>query len=137
MIRSLIRAAAVLGLVGTAVLLAEAQDWSRTGPSGSVARSYDADGGYTVDRSGSAGGSTSATVDCARGGGLNCSRDYTVTNPQGETVSGTRQSRFGPLRGRSVNSVTGPDGASGTLARPSWRYNAADPGFRGRRPDRW
>ncbi|MEL6767743.1 MAG: hypothetical protein AAFP17_11235 [Pseudomonadota bacterium] len=119
-------------LVAAAVPVSKAETWTRSGPKGSATRSFDQESGtYSVNRSGINGGSTSATVNCARGGGLNCTRDYSVTSADGRTATGTRQSRYGLYRGGSVNTLTGPDGQTVTRARPTWRYN------RSRRIRRW
>ncbi|MEL6335632.1 MAG: hypothetical protein AAFQ88_03185 [Pseudomonadota bacterium] len=127
-----------LALASTALLVAPqatAEEWSRSGPNGSTTRSVNTgSGSYSVERSGTNGGTSSATVDCHANAGIQCSRDYTGTNSAGETVSGTRQSRFGPLRGRSVNTVTGPSDKTFVTRQPTRRYNRVDPGFRGRRP---
>lgn len=124
--RDLLMAAGMVGLIAAAAPMADAQTWSRSGPNGSATRTLDRDNGtYTLDRSGVNGGSSSATVNCSRGGGVNCTRDYSLSNANGQTVTGTRKTRYGRYRGGSVNIVTGPEGNTVTRARPTWRYNRA------------
>ncbi|MEO0428381.1 MAG: hypothetical protein AAF160_13185 [Pseudomonadota bacterium] len=124
--RKLMMAASMVGLIAAAAPMADAQTWSRSGPNGGATRTLDRDNGtYTLDRSGVNGGSSSATVNCSRGGGVNCSRDYSLSNADGQTVTGTRQTRYGRYRGGTVNTVTGPEGNTVTRARPTWRYNRA------------
>ncbi|MEM7058773.1 MAG: hypothetical protein AAF557_14375 [Pseudomonadota bacterium] len=126
-------AAAVLLLAGTA----SANEWTRTGPNGTVTKSYERGSGLTVNRSGVNGGSSSANVTCSRGGGVFCQRDYTVTGPNGQTVTGQRNTRRGLFRKQSVNTVTLPDGSSPSIIRTGPRYNVARPGRRVRRAVRW
>ena len=97
-----------------------ADEFTRSGPRGDVTKTYDPDTGLTVNRNGVNGGSSSATVTCTR---FNCDRNYSVTNPDGETVTGQRKSRWGRYRGGSVNTVTGPQGETITRVRPAYRYN--------------
>lgn len=104
-----VAAAAVLG----AGAPASAQDWSGSGPYGSVARSLD-DGTLSVERSGARGGSASATTSCAGGAVVGCERNATVTTPAGATYEGSQTGAVGPFRGRSAATVTGPDGNSVT-----------------------
>jgi hypothetical protein len=135
MIRTLSIAAAAIAAALSAP--AAANEWTSSGPNGSVTRSYDADTGYSVRREGVNGGSSTATSSCSRGGGLTCDRTYSATNRDGETISGERQSHYGPFRGRSTGSFTGVDGQTYTRSGPTFRYNARDRGFRRHRPGRW
>ncbi len=124
--RSPIRIAfALIALAAVVLILSDAQasERTRTGPNGSVTKSYDPETGLVIDRSGVNGGSSSATVNCSRSGRVNCSRDYSVTGANGETFSGQRNSQYGLFRGRSVNTVTGPDGNTVSRHRPAYRYN--------------
>lgn len=114
------------------------QEWTRSGPNGSSTRSYDADSGlFSINRSGANGGSTSATVSCSRGSGLNCQRDYTLTNPNGDTVTGQRNSQRGLYGRSSTNTFTGPEGNTATRYRASPRIGAVRPRARARRAIRW
>ncbi|MEM6357201.1 MAG: hypothetical protein AAF844_16185 [Pseudomonadota bacterium] len=124
--RDLMIAACMVGLIAAAAPMAAAQTWTRSGPKGSATRTLDRDNGtYTLDRSGVNGGSRTATVDCSRGGGVNCRRDYSLSNADGQTVTGTRKTRYGRYGGGTVNTVTGPEGNTVTRASPTWRYNRA------------
>jgi len=103
---------------------ATGEEWSRSGPAGSVTRTYDADTGTrTVERSGAHGGSSSATATCTGGLVVGCERSTTVTGPDGNTVSGSRSAVVGPFRARGARTVTGPDGNSVTRfdRRRRWR----------------
>lgn len=103
--------------------VAVAEEYTRTGPNGSVSRVYDAETGLSVNRSGVNGGSISGTVTCARGPRL-CERTYSATNPDGETVTGARTSQHGRYRTRATNTVTKADGTTTT-------YNTARPRYTG------
>lgn len=114
---------AIFVLALTAGGVAQANEWTRTGPNGSVTRSYDPATGLSVTRSGVNGGGSTATVTCARGQGLVCQRDFTRTGPEGQSVSGTRTTQRGLFRKRSVTTVTRPDGSTRTRVRAAPRYN--------------
>lgn len=134
--RGAVFALLAFALVGPAL----AEDVTRSGPRGTVTKSYDTGSGVTVERSGTNGGSSSSTRTCSRGSGVTCQRDYALTGPDGQTVSGTQESRYGLRRGIRTNTVTGPDGESLTRYRPTVRYNRrtpAAPAPRIRRALRW
>lgn len=134
MIRStLLAISAVALMAGTA----SAAEWTRTGPNGTVTKTYERGSGLSVNRTGVNGGSSSANVTCSRGGGVFCQRDYSVTGPNGETVTGQRNSRRGLFRKQSVNTVTLPDGSSPSVIRSGPRYTVKRPGRRARRALRW
>jgi hypothetical protein len=109
---------AALPLLVTAV---SAEEWTRTGPGGTVTRTWDQDTKTgTVERSSARGGSTSATVDCAFASAAGCQRSVTATGPGGHTVEGQRTSVVGPFRGRTATTVTGPQGNT-VMRRGRWR----------------
>ncbi|MEM9061872.1 MAG: hypothetical protein AAGD13_15540 [Pseudomonadota bacterium] len=109
------------------------QEWSRSGPNGTVDRSYDADTGFTINRSGTNGGSSTGTVSCSGGG--TCQRDYSVTGADGQSASGQRVTRRGPWGARSANTVTDSDGNAATRYRAAPAPRAYRP--RARRAIRW
>ncbi|MEL6227274.1 MAG: hypothetical protein AAFN27_20870 [Pseudomonadota bacterium] len=111
------------------------QEWSRSGPNGTVNRSYDGDAGLSVDRNGVNGGSSSATVTCSGGG--RCERDYSVTSPGGQTATGQRLTQRSPWGVRSGNTVTGPDGHTATRYRASPAPRVTRPRAHARRVVRW
>ncbi|MDJ0624454.1 MAG: hypothetical protein QNJ17_15930 [Desulfocapsaceae bacterium] len=102
----------------TTVNAAYAESWSRSGPKGSVSRSID-DGTASVSRSGENGGTISRTTQC-KDGSWGCTSSFEATTQDGNSYSGTRETYRGPQRGRSVTTITGPEG--NTLVRPNrWR----------------
>lgn len=112
--RTLLAALAALWL---GALPAVAQDWSVTGRRG---------------------GTASGTIDCARAvGRLACTNDVSLTGSGGRSVSGTRESLRGPVRGRAVTTIARPDGGSVTRVVPLGRRDRRDLGLRGWRPGRW
>lgn len=125
--------AAALLIAGSA----SATEWTRSGPNGSVTKTYERGSGLSVSRTGVNGGNSSANVTCSRGGGVNCQRDYTATGPGGQTVTGQRNSRRGLFRKQSVNTVTLPDGSSPSIIRSGPRYTPARPARRTHRAVRW
>jgi len=107
------KTAAALLLIGLPLgaATASADEWTRSGPAGTVTRGFDSDSNTrTVERSGLGGGTTSATATCSANGAVACERTTTLTGPEGRTVEGSRTSIVGPLRGRTAGSVTGPEG---------------------------
>jgi hypothetical protein len=98
-----------LTLILTLPMAANAQSWEC-----SVS-----DGTATVNRETARGRSLSRSTTCANGQ-WGCSTDFSGTGAGGQTVEGSRSSARGPFRGRSVTSVTGPEG--NTVIRPNrWR----------------
>ena len=81
--------------------LAQADTWSRTGPGGTVTRSYDPASGWSVSRQGAGGVTTTATANCV-GRGFACQRNYAVTGPRGRTATGTRLRPPMPLGQRII-----------------------------------
>ena len=126
-------AATIVLMAGSAL----ATEWTRSGPDGSVTKSYERGQGLTVNRTGVNGGSTSANVTCSRGGGVICQRNYAATNAAGQTVTGHKTTRRGLFRRQSVNTVTLPDGTSPSLLRAGPRYSVGQPRRRVRRAVRW
>lgn len=116
---------------------ATAQEWSRSGPNGSVTRSLEHGSGMTIDRTGVNGGSSGATVTCQRGGGASCQRDVSLTNADGQTVTGQRTTARDPFRAGATTTVTGPEGNTATRSRIAPRYRAAGWRPRARRALRW
>ncbi|TPI29058.1 hypothetical protein FJW08_18320 [Mesorhizobium sp. B3-2-1] len=101
-------------VVWSAASPASAEDWTRkTAHGGELSRSVSRDGNiYTgsTTRTGPNGGTYTSGSTCKAGVVDRCSRSYSVTGPNGKTVSGQRYSAAGPFRGRSVGSFTGPNG---------------------------
>ena len=126
-------AMAALLIAGTA----SAGERTRSGPNGSVTKTYERGSGLTVNRTGVNGGTSSANVTCHRGGGLICQRDYAATGPNGQTVTGQKTTRRGLFRRQSVNTVTLPNGSSPSIIRTGPRYSVARPGRRVHRAIRW
>lgn len=91
---------------------AAAQEWSRSGPNGSVTRTHTEGSGLSISRSGARGGSTSGTVSCSGGSGVSCQRDFSATGPDGQTVTGQRETFRRPWR--STTTLTGPAGETVT-----------------------
>lgn len=120
---------AVFALAITVSGAAQANEWTRSGPNGEVTRTYDAETGRTITRTGVNGGSTTANVRCTARGVV-CQRNYSRTNPEGQSITGTRTTQRGLFRKRSVNTVTRADGTTATRVRTTPRYNAYRPGVR-------
>ena len=94
---------------------AAAEEWSRqTVNGGEITRSITNEGGGaysgTTTRTGANGGTYSSSSTCMNGVVARCSRSYSGVGANGRTFSGERASAYGPFRGRSVGSFTGPNG---------------------------
>lgn len=105
-------AAILVPLVLAAPAQADSAGW--TGPNGgSVTRDWSYGGGTatgSVNRTGPNGGSSSATWTCTENGPDRCRRDYSYTNPAGDTWSGSRGAVRGPFRNHTYGAVTTPSG---------------------------
>lgn len=96
---------------------AHAQEFTRSGPAGTVTRSF-GDREVTVSRQLDSGASIDRTTSC--GGGGRCTSVFSGTNAAGQAFSGTRGAYRGPFRGRSVTTVTRPEGNT-IVRRNRWR----------------
>jgi hypothetical protein len=96
-------------LVAAPISAAEAQSWQRRV----------IDGTASVSGQTERGGSWSRSTTCASGR-RGCSTGFSATGAGGRAIEGTRESVRGPVRGRSVTTITGPEG--NTFVRPDrWR----------------
>jgi hypothetical protein len=99
----------------SAVVPANAEDWTRTTPrGGQISRSVTNDGNGiysgTTTRTGVNGGSYTSSSSCGAGVVTRCSRSYSGVTADGKTFSGQRLSAYGPYNSRSVGSFTSPGG---------------------------
>lgn len=72
-------------------------------------------------REGPNGGSYSSSTGCRNGVVDRCTRSFSATGPEGNTVSGKGYSARGPYRVREAGVVTGPNGNSVVGVRRVWR----------------
>lgn len=113
----LLKSALVLAaLASVAATPAVADEWKRpTVRGGELTREVDRDGrvyhGETT-REGRNGGTYSSSSTCFDGYVDRCTRSFSATGHDGNTVSGDRYTARGPYRVRQAGVVTGPDGNS-------------------------
>lgn len=101
-------------LVWSAASPAAAEDWQRsTARGGVISRSVGETGNIhtgSTTRTGPNGGAYTSNSSCIGGVVVRCARSYSGAGPNGKTYEGSRASARGPFHGRSVGSLTGPDG---------------------------